>query len=83
LKPAWANSSQDPISKNLSQKKVGGVAQGEGPDFKPQYQKKQTNKQKKTLRELNLQKCILQTKDSIVLWNITCMVFFDNGKRKK
>jgi hypothetical protein len=38
-KPAWANSSQDPISKNPSQKKTGGVAQGEGPEFKPQYRK--------------------------------------------
>jgi hypothetical protein len=26
--------------KNPSQKKVGGVAQGEGPEFKPQYYKK-------------------------------------------
>jgi hypothetical protein len=30
---AWANSSRDPISKN----RAGGVAQGEGPEFKPQY----------------------------------------------
>jgi hypothetical protein len=36
-KPAWANSSQDPISKNPSQKRAGGVAQGVGPEFKPQY----------------------------------------------
>jgi hypothetical protein len=34
-KPAWANSSQDPISKTL-----GRVAQGEGPKVKPQYHKK-------------------------------------------
>jgi hypothetical protein len=27
-KPAWANSSRDPISKNPSQKRAGGVAQG-------------------------------------------------------
>jgi hypothetical protein len=32
---------QDPISKNLSQKRAGGVAQGEGPEFKPQYHKKE------------------------------------------
>jgi hypothetical protein len=33
---------RDPIiSKNPSQKnRAGGVAQGEGPEFKPQYQKK-------------------------------------------
>jgi hypothetical protein len=37
-KPARANSSQDPISKNPPQKKAG-VAPGEGPKFKPQYHK--------------------------------------------
>jgi hypothetical protein len=36
LKPAQANSSQDPISKKPITKKGGGVAQGEGPEFKPQ-----------------------------------------------
>jgi hypothetical protein len=35
LKPAWANSSQDPISKNPSQKRTGGVPQGVGLEFKP------------------------------------------------
>jgi hypothetical protein len=34
--------------KNLSQKRAGGVAQGEGPEFKPQYSKK---KKKKKNRE--------------------------------
>jgi hypothetical protein len=34
-KPAWANSSRDPISK-----RAGGVAQGVGLKFKPQYHKK-------------------------------------------
>jgi hypothetical protein len=43
-KPAQANNYQDPISKNPSQKRAGGVAQGEGLEFKCQYQKK--NKQK-------------------------------------
>jgi hypothetical protein len=39
-KPAQANSSQDPISnKNPSQKGTGGVAQGVGPEFKPQFTK--------------------------------------------
>jgi hypothetical protein len=37
VKPAWANSFRDPISKNPSQKRAGGVAQGVGPEFKPQY----------------------------------------------
>jgi hypothetical protein len=36
-KPAWASSSQDPISKKKSQKRAGGIAQGTGPKFKPQY----------------------------------------------
>jgi hypothetical protein len=35
LKPAWANSSQDTVLKNPSQKRAGGVAQGESPEFKP------------------------------------------------
>jgi hypothetical protein len=42
LKPAWANSSQDPISKIPITKIADGVVQGEGPEFKPQYCK--TNK---------------------------------------
>jgi hypothetical protein len=38
LKPVWPNSSQDPISeKNPPQERAGGVAQGLGPEFKPQY----------------------------------------------
>jgi hypothetical protein len=37
-KPAQANSSQDPIWKKIpSQERAGGVAQGVGPEFKPQY----------------------------------------------
>jgi hypothetical protein len=35
------------LEKNISQKRAGEVAQGEGPEFKPQYHKnktKQTNK---------------------------------------
>jgi hypothetical protein len=40
LKPAQANSSQGPISKNSPQKKAGGVARGVGPEFKPQCHKK-------------------------------------------
>jgi hypothetical protein len=37
LKPAWANSLRDPISKKKSQKRAGEVAPGVGPEFKPQY----------------------------------------------
>jgi hypothetical protein len=40
FKASQAHSLQDPISKHLSQKRAGGVAQGTGPEFKPQYQKK-------------------------------------------
>jgi hypothetical protein len=44
LKPAWANSSEDPILKNPSQKRAGGVTQDVGPEFKPQYcEKKRTH----------------------------------------
>jgi hypothetical protein len=38
---------QDSILKNPSKNKAGGVAQGEGPEFKPQSRKKQTNAIKK------------------------------------
>jgi hypothetical protein len=44
LKPAWVNSSRDPISRNPSQKWAGGVAQGEGPEYKPWYCKKKKKK---------------------------------------
>jgi hypothetical protein len=41
LKPAQANSSQDPIFSKISNtKRAGGKAQGEDPEFKPQYHKK-------------------------------------------
>jgi hypothetical protein len=39
-KPAQGNSSWDPILKNSAQKHGSGVAQCEGPEFKPQYHKK-------------------------------------------
>jgi hypothetical protein len=41
LKPAWANSSQDPILKSpVSKNWTGGVAQGEVPEFKQKQKKK-------------------------------------------
>jgi hypothetical protein len=44
LKPAWANSLHEPISKKPTTKKkkkrAGGVAEGVSPEFKPQYFKK-------------------------------------------
>jgi hypothetical protein len=45
-KPAWANSSQDPISKIPNTKRASGVAQGVGPEFKLWYHKNK-NKPKK------------------------------------
>jgi hypothetical protein len=42
LKPALANSSQDPISKNPSQKWAGGVAQGVGPKHHKKKKKKKS-----------------------------------------
>jgi hypothetical protein len=38
---------QRPISKKPSQKRAGGVAQGVGPEFKPQYHKKEEEEEKK------------------------------------
>jgi hypothetical protein len=46
LKPAWGNNSQDPISKIPNTKGAGGVAQGVGPEFKPQYLKKKKKERK-------------------------------------
>jgi hypothetical protein len=43
-KSARANSFQSrDFEKNPSQKRAGGVAQGIGPEFKPQYHKKKKN----------------------------------------
>jgi hypothetical protein len=40
-KPAWANSSTRPyLKKTLHKNRVGGVTQGDGSEFKPQYHKK-------------------------------------------
>jgi hypothetical protein len=35
------------LEKNPSQKRAGGVAQGAGPEFKPQYHKKKKKKKKR------------------------------------
>jgi hypothetical protein len=42
-KPARANGSRDPILKNSSHKRAGGVAPGVDPKFKSQYCKKKKN----------------------------------------
>jgi hypothetical protein len=46
-KPAQANSLQDYLEKNPSQKWAGGVAQDVSPEFKPQYSKTTTTTTKK------------------------------------
>jgi hypothetical protein len=43
LKPAQANSLRNPISKILHKNRTGGLAQGEGPEFKSQCHKKLHN----------------------------------------
>jgi hypothetical protein len=45
-KPAWANSSCDPILKKPITKRAGGVAQGQGPEFKPSTIKKKKKKKR-------------------------------------
>jgi hypothetical protein len=54
-KRAWSNSSGDPISKNKkpSQNRDVGVAQGVGPEFKPQNCKKKRKKEKEKEKETN------------------------------
>jgi hypothetical protein len=61
-KPAWANSSQDPVSKKpITKKRAGGVAQGGGPEFKPQYHEKKKKKEKGRRLEHQVQLCPLVT----------------------
>jgi hypothetical protein len=50
FKSAQANSLSYPIS----QKKAGGVTQGIGPEFKPQYRKKKKKKKPKTKRVIGV-----------------------------
>jgi hypothetical protein len=48
--PAWANSSKRPyLEKKPSQKRAGGLAQGVGPEFKPQYCQKKKSEMKTVL----------------------------------
>jgi hypothetical protein len=48
LKPAQANRSvRSYLEKTLHQNRAGGVAQGEGPEFKPQYRKKKKKRKGK------------------------------------
>jgi hypothetical protein len=51
-KPAWANSLRDSISKKKKNHKkgAGGVAQGIGTEFKPQYCKEKKKRKKERNR---------------------------------
>jgi hypothetical protein len=52
LKPAWAQKVHKSLfRKTLHKHKAGGVAQGEGPEFKPQYRQKK--KKRKTFSKLS------------------------------
>jgi hypothetical protein len=42
------------LKKNPSQKRAGGVAQGVGPEFKPQYHKKQENNSREQGRNMSV-----------------------------
>jgi hypothetical protein len=51
-KPAEANSyAPSYLEKNPSQKRAGGVTEGVGPEFKPQYRKKKRKKERKGRKE--------------------------------
>jgi uncharacterized protein YjeT (DUF2065 family) len=70
LKPAWANSAWDPILKKPITKMAGGVAEGVGPELKPQYWKK------KKSQWLHI---VLRTKHNlrnIQLFLLICGVYF-------
>jgi hypothetical protein len=45
-KPAWTNSLQNPILKNPSQKRAGGVVRGVDPEFKSQHRQKKKKRNK-------------------------------------
>jgi hypothetical protein len=46
-KPAQANRSRDLSQNTHHKKRAGGVAQGVGPEFKPQYHKKKKKRKEK------------------------------------
>jgi hypothetical protein len=54
--PAWANSSQDPISKKPISKNGWWCGSGLGSEFKPQYCKKKKRRKKKFKKEMNQKK---------------------------
>jgi hypothetical protein len=66
----WANSSRDPVSKTPSQKRDGGVAQGVGSEFKPQYHKKKLY----FLTQTVLKFCIPDDELTIKLKNMLCFI---------
>jgi hypothetical protein len=49
-KPAWAKKAPETLSpKPFHKNRAGRVAQGEGPEFKPQYHKKKKKKLKRNI----------------------------------
>jgi hypothetical protein len=76
LKAAWAGSSPDPILKNLLQKRAIGVAQGVGPEFKPQDHKTTTATKKRQLKLMTIKnkEQNLETPNVFGLW---CCYYLD------
>jgi hypothetical protein len=70
-KPALANSSWDPISKNPFTKKGWWMAQGIGPKFKPQHWKKK-KKKKKEKEKGNKRNTNWKTED-VSQWLSSCL----------
>jgi hypothetical protein len=62
-KPAWANSSRDPILKDPSQKQGWWSGSSEGSEFKPQYCKK---KKKRSCANLQWTMCVKAAFPSVI-----------------
>jgi hypothetical protein len=75
LKPAWANSSWDPVLKIPNTKRAGGGAQGAGPEFKPRY--KEVNSLVNSHPQLchNGMNCCWDTCTSIMYFQLQCIYF--------
>jgi hypothetical protein len=62
--------------KNLHKNKAGGVVQGEGPEFKPQYCKNKTKQNKTNKQKTVMLKVFLSL-------HCLCTMFFAHGTLKK
>jgi hypothetical protein len=63
---------QDPILKNPSQERAGRVAQGVGPEFKPQFHKKKKKKKKK--KETMKPACLTKLKIYLQIINLSNVI---------